>query len=219
MIGEKNMEQDQYPASEFDEWAPRYDEIVTSGPAFPFDGYQSVLEKTFAQAHVQPGMSVLDLGTGTGNLALLFERAGCQLWCTDYSLEMLVRARAKLPNANFTLNDLRGEWPDALERRFDRIVSAYVFHHFPLDQKVALLVDLSNKRLLPGGWMVIADISFENAASLEAVKNTVGSEWDDEEYWLADESLQALELAGLEATYQQISSCAGVYVIQPVQRD
>ncbi len=187
------LETDPYPANEFDEWASTYDDTVAAGPAFPFDGYQRTLDEVFAQAQAQPGMSVLDLGTGTGNLALLFARIGCELWCSDYSVEMLTRARAKLPGAHFVLADLRGEWPAELERGFDRIVSAYVFHHFPLKQKVALLGNLVNQRLLPGGRIVIADISFQDTAGLQAVKQTVGDEWNDEEYWLADEALTALE--------------------------
>ncbi len=159
-------------------------------------------------------MSVLDLGTGTGNLAAIFAETGCELWCSDYSAEMLVRARAKLPGAHFVQADLRAAWPAELDRRFDRIVSAYVFHHFPLPQKVALLVELTSQRLLPGGRIVIADISFENAASREMIKRKVGEDWDDEEWWLADEALSALEQAGLLAAYRQVSSCAGVYCLK-----
>ncbi len=181
---------------------------------FPFDGYQRALDEVFTQAEVKARMSVLDLGTGTGNLALLFKQTGCELWCSDYSAEMLVRARAKLPGSHIVQADLRAAWAAELDRRFDRIVSAYVFHHFPLPQKVAMLDELAKQRLLSGGRIVIADISFENAAGREMVKRKVGEDWVDEEYWLADDALSALNLAGLHTAYKQVSSCAGVYCIQ-----
>lgn len=213
------MEQDPFPANDFDEWASSYDSAVAAEPRFPFDGYRRVLETTFAQAQAQPGMSVLDLGAGTGNLALLFARAGCELWCSDYSPEMLSRARVKLPAAHFVLADLRRSWPAELERRFNRIVSAYTFHHFPLEQKVALLVELATNRLAAGGRIVIADISFPDAAAREAVRQSAGEEWEEEEYWLAEESLAALRRAGLKASYTQVSSCAGVYWINPDEHE
>lgn len=208
------MDQDPYPPFEFDQWAASYDETVAAEPRFPFDGYRRALEKVAALAQPRPGMSVLDLDVGTGNLALLFARAGCELWCSDFSSEMLARARVKLPGARFVQADLRSDWPAELDRRFDRIVSAYVFHHFPLPQKVGLLKELAEKRLAPGGRVVIADISFPDITALEAVKKAVGEEWEQEEYWLADEALTALQQAGLRAEYTQISSCAGVYCIQ-----
>jgi len=48
------------------------------------------------------------------------------------------QATQKLPKAHFCLHDLRSEWPAELPGRFERIVSAYVFHHFELEEKVAL---------------------------------------------------------------------------------
>jgi putative AdoMet-dependent methyltransferase len=208
------MDYDPYPASHFDDWAASYDETVAAEPRFPFDGYRRALETVLAQAQPEPGMSVLDLGVGTGNLSLLFVRTGCKLWCSDFSTEMLARAQVKLPGAHFIQVDLRAAWPAELEQRFDRIVSAYVFHHFPLELKVKLLAEMAAKRLAPDGRIVIADISFRHAAAREAVKEAVGEEWEEEEYWLADEALQALRQAGLQTVYTQVSSCAGVYCIK-----
>jgi hypothetical protein len=42
------------------------------------------------------------------------------------------------------------------------------------------------------------------------------NKWDeDEHYWAADETISACEQAGLRATYQQVSSCGGVFAITP----
>ena len=203
---------DPFPASDFGPWAESYDRDVLTYADFPFAGYEQVLEKVITLADTRPGMDVLDLGTGTGNLALRFAELGCNLWCTDFSQPMLEKARLKLPQAHFVLHDLRAPWPVDLDRRFDRIVSGYVFHHFELAKKVRLCRELVLQHLTLNGLLVIADLSFLSQNELDAFKNGI-DDWDEEFYWLADESLQALGDAGLNASYEQVSPCAGVYLM------
>ena len=202
---------DLFSPGEFDPWADTYDQDVVTQNKFPFDGYEKALESVVKLAAPERGMSVLDLGTGTGNLALRFARLGCELWCTDFSEAMLVKAREKLQKAHFMLHDLRAEWPAELERRFDRIVSAYVFHHFDLQEKVKLCKNLVTQHLNLGGRLVIADLSFKNQKEMEVFAQSVGDLWEAEPYWLAEESVPALENAGLKVKYLQISTSVGVY--------
>lgn len=205
---------DRFPAADFDEWAESYDTSVKSAAGFPFDGYPRVLDAVIRAARPNPGMAVLDLGCGTGNLTARFAAAGCQVWAGDFSPAMLAIARAKLPGVNFFLHDLRQPLPEHLPPRFDRIVSAYVFHHFALPEKVTLLHGLSS-RLEPGGWLVVADIAFQDTAARDHVRAAAGAEWEEEEYWIASHDLPALRRGGLSATFTAVSSCAGVFVIHP----
>jgi putative AdoMet-dependent methyltransferase len=205
---------DTFPLSDFDNWSETYDQSVYDSQTFPFVGYSEILDSIVRSSEPKAGLSVLDLGTGTGNLARLFSTMGCKLWCTDFSFAMLEKAKLKLPNAYFFRHDLRSKWPQGLERSFDRIVSAYVFHHFTLNEKISILTPLVAQRLAPGGWIVIGDIAFPNQVALEKVKAEVGNDWEEEYYWLADKSLFAMEKAGLKAEYSQISPCAGVFIIR-----
>lgn len=209
------MEIDPFPASDFDRWAGTYDQDVLDETSFPFIGYQQVLAAVVRLAQAHPGMRLLDLGTGTGNLAAPFAALGCEVWATDFSAEMLSLARRKLPAVHFFLADLRLGWPPELEGPFDRIVSAYVFHHFDLVQKVSLCAALA-RHLAPQGRLVIADIAFPDQAALDTVRRHLGAAWEEEFYWVADESLAVLRQAGLKADFEQISSCAGVLVVEPL---
>ena len=204
---------DPFPPSEFDPWAATYDGDVAAQNQFPFNGYRQVLQTVIELAQPRPGMSVLDVGTGTGNLAVLFARQGCELWCTDFSEAMLAKARSKLPQAHLVLHDLRASLPAGLNRRFDRIVSAYVFHHFELTRKIELCRELATSHLVPGGKLIIADLSFRDKQEMDAFAQSVGELWEQEPYWLADESVQGLASAGLIVEYAQVSACAGVYDI------
>jgi putative AdoMet-dependent methyltransferase len=204
---------DPFPAEDFDDWTKDYDQAVANTENFPFTGYKQVLDQVAYLADPQPDMQVLDLGIGTGNLALRLAASGCEIWGTDFSAAMLEKARLKLPEAHLFQADLRGTWPVTLNRRFDRIVSAYVFHHFELRKKVKIIGPLVRKRLNPTGSLIIADIAFQNRRALEDIKRAASDEWEDEYYWLADESLPALKQAGLKVEYLQVSFCAGIFSI------
>src|SRR5690606_30253692 len=63
-------------------------------------------------AAVGPGARVLDVATGTGDLAIEAAARGCEVVGTDFSEGMLERARAKAPGIRF-------EQGDALALRYD----------------------------------------------------------------------------------------------------
>jgi putative AdoMet-dependent methyltransferase len=203
------MEQ-QFPAGDFDEWAARYDESVSSD-VFPFEGYHEVLNTIVALASGNGPLAVLDLGAGTGNLSRVFDLMGWQVCGIDFSEKMLELARRKVPAAKFVRADIREMLPDQIQRRYDRIVSAYTFHHFPSEEKVSLVKKYITGQLAPHGVMLVGDIAFESRRDEDAVRQSLGEEWDQEYYWLADEALDAFSRAGITASFIKISSCAGVF--------
>ncbi len=200
----------------FDDWAERYDHSVRSDDSFPHDGYAQVLDTIINLAAAGPGARVLDLGTGTGNLAERFVALECEVWGVDFSPKMLEKARAKLPQARFVQAGLLDDWHAELDRRFDRIVSSYALHHFELETKLDLLQRLARRHLATDGYVIVGDIAYPSVQIRERERQ-LGDWGAGEYYWAGDETIAACAKAGLHATYRQISSCAGVFVIEPRQ--
>jgi len=197
----------------FDGWADHYDPSAAAEDDFPFAGYERILDEVVGLADVRPGMRILDLGVGTGNLAARFLRKSCPVWGMDFSAKMVAQARASLPQATLVRANLLDEWPISFQQRFDRVVSAYVLHEFDLDTRVTLLKRIATDRLSPGGRILIADIAFPTTSARAEASQRWAASWDeDEHYWAADEAIAACHDAGLLAIYGQLSACGGVFV-------
>lgn len=204
--------------SQFDAWAAAYDADVAAsaadgaagGVGFPFAGYDRVLARVAELADLAPGVAVLELGPGTGNLTARLAERGAAVWALDFSAEMLARARARVPAAHFAQAHLLGDYPPDFHRPFDRVVSTYTFHEFPLPDKLALLRRLFTDHLRPGGAVVIGDIGFPTAAARDALRDAAGEGWDDEYYWIMDEVEPALQEAEFVVSWAQLSSCGVV---------
>ncbi len=202
-------------ARPFDEWADSYDRSVQDEHAFPFTGYSAVLNRVVDLAAAAAGLHVLDLGIGTGNLARRFVDLGCDVSGIDFSPKMLALAQAKLPGVHLAEADMAGAWPAGLRDHFDRIVSAYTFHHLDLPEKTALVRRLIERHLSPGGFVVVGDICFATDESLAAARISAGGLWDDSEYyWVVPRTIEACEAVGLSALYSPVSDCGGVFVFR-----
>lgn len=201
----------------FDSWSEDYDARVSPARGgFPFQGYDGVLDRVVEMADVTPRMQVLDLGIGTGNLARRFARKGCLIWGVDFSAGMLTEAREKLRESVLVQANILNEWPAQLQRRFDAVVSAYVFHEFNLEVKVGLLQKIAAHHLAVGGSIVVADAAFPSVEGRATASRRWADSWDyGEFYWAADETIAACDRAGLEVGYEQVSICGGVFRFKP----
>jgi malonyl-CoA O-methyltransferase len=131
----------------YDRWALVYDHDANPLPA---------LEEPIVRDLIGPvaGLSVLDLGCGTGRHALRLAAAGAEVTAVDFSEGMLAEARRK-PGAElvrFLVHDLHDPLP-LPAGSFDRVVSGLVLEH---------LRDLDGffrevcRMLRPGGWAVVS---------------------------------------------------------------
>lgn len=84
----------------------------------------SALSELFAtHIRVKPGESVLDIGTGSGLLALLAAKLGGEVWAKDASKCAVATARANASRNNLQLHASTGSLFSDLDRQFDVIVA------------------------------------------------------------------------------------------------
>lgn len=117
-------------------------------------------ERAVDMARIGPGSRVLDVATGTGDLAIaLAARVGPagEVVACDFSEAMLVRARAKTRSAE----PVRFEWADALalpyaQDSFDAVTVGFGARNFSdLDAGLAEMVRVTR----PGGRVVVLEIT------------------------------------------------------------
>ena len=114
-----------------------------------------------AQAGIEPGATVLEIGTGTGALLLLAKRAvpDATVIGLDPDPRVLAIAARKARRAGVTLRLDRGyadrlPYPDG---SVDRVLSAFMLHHLPADQQHDALREV-RRVLAPGGRLHLLDI-------------------------------------------------------------
>ena len=201
----------------FENWAPNYDnsiDDIAQAENFPFAGYDQVMDGICQEMTAEPGMSVLDIGTGTGNLARRVLDLGCRVCGTDLSASMLEKAREKIPEATLLEADLRESWPSSIDGPYDRIVSAFVLHEFDLKKKISILLEAA-QRLSPGGKIVIGDVAFPTHDDFERAHQRWHDRWDEtEHYWVAETALEAAQQSGLLGRWIEVSTCAGIFIFQ-----
>src|SRR5438046_4176668 len=86
--------------------------------------------------HLRPGMSVLELGCGTGYFTRELARSGADVVAIDVSPERLeiAKANCSAPNVRYEMqNAYELSYPDAV---FDSVVVSSVFHHLEIEAAV-----------------------------------------------------------------------------------
>jgi tRNA (cmo5U34)-methyltransferase len=135
------------------EWDP---ETYLAQMADEIPGYQDLQAAVAAATGTVGATRVLELGTGTGETALLVRARHPEArWVgIDSSEAMLGRARERLPDADLRLQRLEDELPTG---PFDLVVSALAVHHLDGAGKQHLFSRIA-RVLRPGGHFVLGDV-------------------------------------------------------------
>lgn len=208
--------------SGFDRWAGSYDSSIGSDPqGYPFEGYYRVLEFVRHQLGEDVrNLRILDLGIGTGLLTQRLYDEGAVIVGLDFSAEMLRLAKQKMPGGEFIQHDLTEPLtPRIIAGKYDYIISSYAIHHLSSARLIALIRELL-PLLRADGKLVFADVGFRSQSDLNSCREKYQSIWDNSEnYLVADKLLSQLQSCSdeLNADYTQISPCAGVLTVAPIQ--
>jgi ubiquinone/menaquinone biosynthesis C-methylase UbiE len=138
-------------------WAPYYDFMVEITSL----GHASMLRRmTVDNAQIRPGDQVLDVGCGTGEVALLVKTRtkADKVHGIDPDPEMIAVARSKAARKKLEVDFRVGviealPFPDA---SLDVVTSSLMMHHLPEELKVRGLTEVY-RVLKPDGRLLIAD--------------------------------------------------------------
>jgi ubiquinone/menaquinone biosynthesis C-methylase UbiE len=119
------------------------------------------------QAEIKPGFRVLDIGCGTGSLAVLIKRMHpeADVVGIDPDPTALSVSERKARRARLTIKFDRG-FSDHLpfpQASFDRVFSSFMFHHLAADEKSATLGEI-RRVLKPGGSLHLLDFTRSHSA-------------------------------------------------------
>lgn len=143
------------PAAGHDLFLPLYDPLVS------LLGGDRARRDLVDQANVGAGQRILDIGCGTGILALLLKRQNpdVEVIGIDPDPKALRRAQTKARRAGVSVQFDQG-FADELPyegRSFDRVFSSFMFHHLEAKDREQTLSEVS-RVLKPGGSFHLLDI-------------------------------------------------------------
>jgi ubiquinone/menaquinone biosynthesis C-methylase UbiE len=145
-------------------WARGYDLLVSAITV----GFESRFrEKQLKLARLQPGERVLDVGCGTGTLAIAAARhvgAKGQVTGVDAAAEMIERAisKARRAGANVAFRTAAAEELPFANGTFDAVLSSMMLHHLPKETRRAAVREM--RRVVRGGGRLLA-IDFGRSTS------------------------------------------------------
>lgn len=177
----------------------RYDLMGWFLDTFLFRGkVRELRQRTVNLARIQPGDAVLDVGCGTGTLAMeVARRAGRagRVAGVDPGTQQIARARSKAARRTVPIEFQIGvieqlPFPD---QTFDVVLSSLMMHHLPTPLKRQGLAEIA-RVLKPGGRLIIADFTPKKERKGQAARfHAGGSSMHDLATLIKDAGFQDVE--------------------------
>ena len=154
-------QRDFLPAAGHDLFLPVYDPLVS------LMGFDRARQELVSTANIEPGHRILDIGCGTGTLAIMLKQQfpSTHVVGIDPDSKALQRARIKCTRAVVSVQLERG-FADELpykEETFDRVFSSFMFHHLEGLEREKMLREV-RRVLRPGGSFHLLDFVANNAS-------------------------------------------------------
>jgi ubiquinone/menaquinone biosynthesis C-methylase UbiE len=178
----------------------RYDLMEWFHDTFSFRGkFRELRQRTANLARIQQGEQVLDVGCGTGTLAMEVQsRVGAtgRVAGVDPGAQQIARARAKAARRNLPIEFQIGviellAFPD---QTFDVVFSSLMMHHLPAPLKRQGVAEIA-RVLKPGGRLIIADFKRKQERQGQAARFHAGGS-----------SMQDLAALVKEAGFSQVET-------------
>lgn len=118
--------------------------------------YQELIKTIIDNLDIKEGDLILDLGSGTGNIAVQVEKLGAKVVGIDSSEEGVRVHKNKLPNSEVMVGDITQRLPFE-NNYFDKIYSNNVIYTIPKEKRNFLFSELY-RVLKPGGIVVVSNV-------------------------------------------------------------
>lgn len=139
-------------------------------------GERRIKRRLLAGAAIGPDADVLDLGCGTGTLAIMAaaQAPAARVVGLDVDPDILATARRKVARAGarVTLAEGSATDPPFAPGSFDRVLTTLVLHHLSTEQKRRALA-AARRLLRPGGELHVADFGRPHTALMRLVAHGV----------------------------------------------
>jgi len=178
-----------------------------------YDSIHAFLDSPFA-SQLKANRSVLELGCGGGQVAMMFARRGCVTHGLDFSPTAISLAKSNADQAGLMIDFKEGDCltlKDYADASFDLVVDNHVWHCIVGREDRAAFLKAAFRVLKPGGLLFSETMTREGSFSPSVVNADPETfiARNKSRYWVArEEALEELKLAGFEIVYERIKSQA-----------
>lgn len=185
-----------------------------AGALSVFDGHlRREYARTLDRVTLTPGLDVLDLGTGTGNLAAALHGRGHRVVGIDFSERSLAKAKQSCPGVRLILGDLF-DLGAVRSASFDLVTVAYVLHGLPPPMRATVL---GHARRISRGPVLLLDYGRRGPWYVRFIEFLEGPHYPSFAARPVAELLREAGLAVIE--HGETSETGGYWLACPIDED